>query len=316
MKRTIALLSMVVCVAVAFGQAKGPKAVKRAQPPKASKSEVFYADAFKEGLVGERPADLGKPMAPTGNQAATSASIEGSGATQSAGGWSALISPATIEDSIKALKLQVDQEVTTATDFAGKGHKLARRDYSLLAMLFGIAAEYGGDVRWKKDAPAARDAFARSAANFKVGTAQAFAEAKARKEELGDLVGGSSPFGGKEAEAKANWAQVAGRAPLMQYLETAWEPRLKPALANKNQFTSSSDKVLRDAELFAAIGEVLAKEGMPDADAAEYKAFSAKLRDGAKQVIDAVKLKNYEQATSASSIIGKACAECHESYRS
>ena len=34
-----------------------------------------------------------------------------------------------------------------------------------------------GNVRWKKDAPVARDAFARSAANFKVATDQAFKEA-------------------------------------------------------------------------------------------------------------------------------------------
>src|SRR5205823_10891788 len=110
------------------------------------------------------------------------------------GGWSGLISAATIEDAIKSLKQQVDKEVTTLSDFKGKGHKLARRDYSLLAMLFGIAAEYEGDVRWKKDAAVARDAFARSAANFKVATDQAFNEAKARKEELTELVSGSAPF--------------------------------------------------------------------------------------------------------------------------
>jgi hypothetical protein len=312
---SIALL-FVLAAATAYAQTKSAKAVKRARPPKLTKSDIFYADAFKEGLVGERPADLAKPVAPASSQAVSSAPAAGSGAPLAASGWPALISAATIEDMIKALKQQVDQEVTTATDFAGKGHKLARRDYSLLAMLFGIAAEYGGDVRWKKDAAAARDAFARSAANFKVGTPQAFAEAKARKEELADLVGGSSPFAGKEADLKANWAQIAGRAPLMQFLEMAWEPRLKPALGNKTQFTASTDKVLRDAELFAAIGEVLGKEGMPDADSAEYKAFSAKLRDGAKQIIEAVKTKNYEEAASASGTISKACAECHESYRS
>src|SRR5204863_6675169 len=110
--------------------------------------------------------------------------------------------------------------------------------------------EYDGEVRWKKDSPAARDAFARSAANFKVANDAAFNEAKARKEELNDLVGGSSPFANKTAEAKAQWGQVAGRDALMQHLESAWESRLKPALSNKTQFTANSDKVLRDAEMF------------------------------------------------------------------
>jgi cytochrome c556 len=316
------LVYLVIVLAFSAGfllaQTKTAKTVKRAQPPKFTKTDPFFADAFKEGLVGERPDDLNKaaPSVATGSGTPTSSAPDSGSGAASGSGWSRLISAPTIEDTIKSLKQQVDKEVTTLSDFKGKGHKLARRDYTLLAMLFGIAGEYDGDVRWKKDAPPARDAFARSAANFKVATDQAFNEAKSRKEELTELVGGSSPYAGKSADAKATWAQIAGRAPLMQYLESAWEPRLKPALAEKSQFTANSDKILRDAELFAAIGEVLAKVGMADADAAEYKALCARLSDGAKQIIDAVKTKDFDQASKASATIGKACAECHENYRS
>jgi hypothetical protein len=313
-------------LAVAWAQTTAPKTVKRAQPGKL-RNDIFYADAFKEGLVGERPADLGKAgavaaagpasSAPAAGSSAASGPAGSSAASGPAGsGWSALISPGTIEDGIKGLRLQVDKEVTTLSDFKGKGHKLARREYTMLAMLFGIASEYEGEVRWKKDSAVARDAFGRSAGNFKVATDAAFNEAKARKQELGELVGGSSPYGGKTGEAKTNWPQIAGRAPLMQYLETAWEPRLKPALSDKAAFTANADKVLREAELFAVIGEVLAKEGMADAEAAEYKEFCLKLRDGAKQIIDAVKQKNFDEASKASATIGKACTECHENYRS
>lgn len=312
----MALVTVTPALAV-LAQTKSPKTAKRAQPPKFGKHDPFYADAFKEGLVGERPANLGQPGSAVGNRSSSGASASAAG---SSGGvplsaWSKLISATTIEDSIKALKLQVDQEVTTPSDFAGKGHKLARRDYTLLAVLFGIAGEYDADVRWKKDAPAARDAFARSAVNFKVGTPQAFQEAKLRKEELTDLLGGSSPFAGKEAETKANWGQVANRAPLMQHIEVVWDQRLKPALSDKARFAANPDAVLRDAEILAALGEVLAKEGMPDADAEEYKAFSARLRDGAKTISDGVKSKSYEQAAPAGGIISKACTECHENYR-
>jgi len=320
MKRYLTIIAGIALPAVVLlAQTKAPRTVKRAQPPTKLKNDVFYADAFKEGLVGERPADLGKAGGVATAIAAPSSTPDpGSGASGGAvgGGWTAVISPQTIEDTIKSLKQQVDKEVTTLSDFKGKGHKLARRDYTLLAMLFGIAAEYEGDVRWKKDAAVARDAFARSAANFKVATDQAFNEAKTRKQELGELVGGSSPFGGKSADAKAPWPQVADRASLMQYLESAWEPRLKAALADKGALTSSADKILRDAEMFAAIGEVLKKEGMKDAADAEYLAFCNKLRDGAKQILSAVKQKNFNEASQASSTISKACAECHENYRS
>jgi len=317
----IGLAAVVFGVTSLTAQTKAPKTVRRAQPPPPAKlrSDLFYADAFKEGLVGERPADLGKAAAGSVGNAVSgvpSASSAPGSASPARGGWSGLISAATIEDTIKSLKQQVDKDVTTLSDFKGKGHKLARRDYTLLAMLFGIAGEYDGEVRWKKDAPVARDAFGRSAANFKVATDQAFNEAKARKEELNELVSGSSPFAGKSADAKAPWGQVADRAPLMQYLESAWEPRLKPALSDKGQFMTGGDKVLRDAELFAAIGFVLAKEGMKDAGDAEYQAFCNRLRDASKQIIDAVKQKDFDSASKAGSTIGKACTECHENYRS
>ncbi len=301
----------------ALAQTKAQRAVKRAQPPKLTNSGTFYADAFKEGLVGERPVNLGQPAAIAGGATsgpATSAPAAGGGVAGS--GWSALISATTIEDEIKSLKLQIDQGVTTPSEFAGKGYKQARRYFSVLAMLFGIAGEYDAEVRWKKDAPAARDAIARTAANAKVGTQQVWQEAKLRKDELGDMINGGTPYAGKEAEAKAAWKDVAGRAPLMQYLEQIWDPRLKPALADKGQFTANADKVLHDAEMFAAIGAVLTKDGMPDADSEEYKAFCVRLKDAAKTIAEAVKAKNYDQAAGASAAIGKACAECHENYRS
>jgi hypothetical protein len=299
------------------------KPVRRVQPPAELRGDVFFKDAFKEALVGQRPGNL---SAGTGGSASGSGAAPGSapaagsaasGSRPSAGsGWSQWISSGTIEDTIKQLKQQIDRQITTPSDFAGKGHKLARRDFTLLAVLFAVAADYDGDVRWKKEAAAARDAFGRSAANFKVGTSQAFNEARSRKNELAELIGGSSPFAGKEADPRPNWGQLAGRGPLMQFLEQAWEPRLKPALADKSKFTASAEQVLQDAELFAVIGEVLAKEGMPDADASEYREFAHRLRDGARQIREAVLQKNYEQASAASAVITKACAECHESYRS
>src|SRR5437764_15463723 len=69
MRRVLIGPAAVVFVATALNaQTKTPKTVRRAQPPPPAKlkSDLFYADAFKEGLVGERPADLGKAAAPTG----------------------------------------------------------------------------------------------------------------------------------------------------------------------------------------------------------------------------------------------------------
>ncbi len=316
---SLALAALVALMAapLLLAQQKG-KGVKRAQPPKLEKKgDVFFPDAFKEGLVGPRPADLGKGAATVvaGNPKDPAVPAAGNGGLAGSG-WSAIISGQTIEDEVKELKKLIDVEVTTPSDYAGKGYKVARRDFSMLAMLFGIAGEFDGEVRWKKESPIARDVFARTAANSKVGTSQVFQEAKLRKGELQDLVGGSSPYQGKDAEAKAVWSTVCGRTPLMQHLERIFEPQLKPLLSDKGQFTANLDKVTHDAEVIGAIGAVLAKDGMEDADADEYKAFCLKLQKASKDIVDAAKIKNFDAASSAGTAIGKACAECHEGYRS
>jgi cytochrome c556 len=318
--RVACVFVTIAACSFAWAQTKAPKTVRRAAPPKLDKPNPnFFADAFKEGLNGERPGNLGTVGAVVnntpGNNAPAAAAPANSGGVAGSG-WAALVSGGTLEDMIKTMKLQVDQGVTTPSDFAGKGYKLARRDFSMLAMTFAIIGEYDGDVRWKATAPAARDEFARTAANSKVGTTGVFNEAKKRKEELQDLVGGANPFEGKTGEAKASWKDVCNRSPLMQHLENVFEPRLKPACSDKGQFTANAEKLLQDAEVFAAIGAVLAKEGMEDADASEYTAFCDKMKNAALEIVDAVKSKNFDKASKAATDIGKSCTECHENYRS
>ncbi|ADB14773.1 hypothetical protein Psta_0076 [Pirellula staleyi DSM 6068] len=309
-------LLAVAAIPTASAQQKPPKTITRAKPPAfPANDSTFFEDAFRDGLVGGRPADLSKAVvaAPSGGAAAPMANA---GGPTSGTGWSALISPTTIEDEIKALKLVIDTGITTPSDFAGRGYKAARRDFSMLAMLFAVAGDYDGEVRWKKDAPAARDIIGRTAANSKVGTSQVFQEAKLRKQELQDLLSGSSPYAGKEAETKVTWPNVCDRSPLMMHLENIYEPRLKPALADKGSFTANADKILHDAEIIAVIGDVLTKEGMMDADDDEYKVFCEQMKKAGKEIAEAVRLKNFEAASSASTEIGKACTACHENYRS
>ena len=71
MRRLLAALliaALLVPALAVMAQTKAPKKVKRAQPPKFSQTDNFYADAFKEGLVGERPGNLsqanGLPVQP------------------------------------------------------------------------------------------------------------------------------------------------------------------------------------------------------------------------------------------------------------
>lgn len=311
------LAAIVLPAAWLYAQTKASKPIKRAQPPKPEASGgPFFSDAFSQ-LVGERPADLSKAVASAGNGASsTPAGSATNGGGLSGSGWASVISSGTIEDEIKALKSKIDGEITTPTEFAGKGAKLARRDFTVMAMLFGVIGEYDGEVRFKAFGPSARDAFSRVAANAKSsGNENVYKEAKLRKGDLQEVIGGGNPFGGKDAEAKATWNQVCHRSPLMMHLEEIYEPKVKAWCADKGAFTSNSDKLLHEAEIIAAVASVLKKEGLEDATADDYKQWCEQMTKAGRTIADAVKQKNFEAASAAASEIGKARDSCHGTYR-
>ena len=316
------LTCLTVVVSTGWGQNKNQRGVRRAATPKWQPSEskgIFFDNVFDgKTLVGDRPADLsvaksGTPKAPAaGGGGTTEAPSGGGGGT---GGWSKIIASTAIEDEVKAIKLMVDKGVTTPTEFAGKGYKEARRNFTMLAMLFGIVGDYDGEVRWKKEAPTAREVFARTAANAKVGTQQVFNEAKSRKADLDELMSGAGLSAKGSADGKITWAQTCDRSPLMMRLEIGVQGKLQPATASKAEFQGKKDEVQHEAQVVAAIARVLAQETMDDADAAEYKNFCKVLETAALEILDAIKLNSDEAARKAVGVISKSCDDCHGAYR-
>ena len=291
-----------------------PKKVRRVRLPKFKEKEfenIFFDDVFSQ-LQGERT--LGTRIVDNGGTGGNPA--DGGSPTQSATfDWSKLITSTTLEDEIKSLKLKVDTTVNTPSQFQGGGYGKARLHFSMVAALFGIIAEYDTeDVRWKKEAVLSRDLFAKVAANCKVGSQQAFNEAKLRKADLGDLVGGNG-IQGQINDKDFSWGNVVDRAPLMQRLEISVEEVLAPFTADASEFEANIDEVLHEAELVAALSELLCKEGLEDAGDDFYEGFAKQMRDAAREIADAVKLNNHESASKAVGTIRQSCSECHENYR-
>jgi hypothetical protein len=321
-KPAIILLVLLLGAPVVFAQ---PPA-RRAKLPEFTPADtrgLFFDNVFEQGLQGPRPANLGQApaVATTGGAGSnTPASTPATAGSESSSGnaglyaWSKIISATTIEDEIKALKLATDQTVTTPTKFAGGDYRTVRRDFSVLAMLFAIVAEYDGEVRWKDSAPPARDLFARTAANAKVGTSQVYNEAKQRRDQLADLLNGAK-IEGQASEPKATWPQVSDRSPLMQKLELAFQQKVLPWSSNPSAFKDNKSELKQQAEIIAAVAEVLKQEGMEDTGDPDYEGHCDKMKAAALEIVQAIQDGNQEAAGKAAGQIGQACSQCHESYR-
>ena len=314
------LLFTLTAIAIAFvGHLKSaPRGGYKRIKPDTSKvdSSPFFKDVFREGLVGDRPANLGSPAPPPMNIPPT-----GGGNNPPSGGgesgsdiWSPIVSAQTIEDEIKRTKLELDKDITTPTAFNGLGHKKCRKHFSLLGMLFAITNEYNGDVRWKDDAATARDLFGKAGRGCKVATPASYNESRRRLQDLGDMVNGSRLEAPGEPAAEVDWSLICERSQLMKRIEKSTS-KLREYTSSDSAFKSNQDDVKHEAEMLAAISVAMLQNGMPDGDDGDYAEFCNTMKDAAREIVDASKLGSAESAGSAVGNISRACDDCHEIYR-
>jgi len=283
----------------------------RAKPPEWSddQRELFPADA-RQLLVGPRPNFSG--LAAVASVATAESSVEAGAATEYK--WSEIIAAATLETEIKRQATRVAGLVGTATSFKGGGYRECRQAFSVLAVMFAIAAEHDEGARWSDKAAGLAELFGRAGANCKVGTDGSYREAAARGEDLAALVRGGRPEVPKPKDER-DWSKIADRSPLMQRMEEAQQERLTPLLASSRDFSRGAEDALHEAQVLAALAEVLTREGFQDADDEDYTAFARKLRDAAGDLSRAADNDTYEPARAAAGRVGQSCVECHENYR-
>ena len=293
----------------------------RARPPKFPNSVVdFFSTDARDSLSGDRPIfqSGGSGTKGDGGNPATNSPGGNSGGAPVAGvgSWSKLITAESIEGEIKSFKAQLGEDAKTPGSFKSGGVKKVRRLFTEYAALFAIISEYDGDVKWKSQAVAARELLGRCAANCKAATDGQFQEAKRVTEDLETLLGGGTITGPPDTEAKNNWPKIADRRVLMQKMEELHQKDIAAWTSSDGEFKKNSDKIIREAELMAALCEVCIKEGYEYAGDQDFIGFCRTLQKACLDEVEAAKNKNYEAARKAVSIGTKACADCHSGYRS
>jgi hypothetical protein len=309
---TVICTCVILCVAMAALVAQEKKA-KRAKQKyfKKSESKVFFTDVF-DNFVGARP-DFNAVAEIANNGGDPSA--PGTSALKSGGfAWSEIVSANAIESEMKALKLSIDGDVTTPSEFKGRGYLECRRHFSMVAALMGVINDYDKDIRWKEPAAAVRDVFSRSAGNAKVGTQQTYNESKIRKQDMQDIIGGAN-FVGESSDPANNWEVIVDRPPLMERISIAFEEKLQPSIANEDEFKKLVDEMKHEAEILAMLSEILSLEGMEDAGDETYDGYAQSMKTGAVDYAQALKDGDYAKARAAAGVMGQACSNCHNEYQ-
>jgi hypothetical protein len=227
-----------------------------------------------------------------------------------------LISAETLADEVKTYLPLLTEAVKTPSQFKGNGARGARRYFSMLATVFGIIAQFDGDVRWKSQAAAARQLFARAGFNTKSDNENVLKEARLRLEDLTALVRGETFAVPANVEPQPNYnEQVSNRPPLMWRLEKAYEERLSAWSADAGQFNKNLNAVRHEAEMVAALAQIIQHPSYTDADSESYIEYARALQKAALEIRRAVEQKDFASASSAAGNMRKACDNCHLDYR-
>jgi hypothetical protein len=308
------LVVVLLLTTLALAQKKGARPA-RAAPPKTFDDEtnrLFGKDPLTL-LKGERPSVSGQ-RPPTGGNPNNTGGPNVVGPTAGGDGWARLISDGSIADEIKSYRLPAAESTKSPGVFKGGGNRKLRNHYGVVAAMFAITAEYPSDVRWKEVASGARDAFARAARNAKAADSNTFKESKARSDDLDLLVNGEKvEF--QPGAAEFVWSEICERRAIMKRFKLAQNDRIKQWTANKAEFDRNRDNIVFEAEIIAALSEVIQKEEYEYYDDEDYLAFCKQMQRHALGVRQAATDNNLAEVQRAAGELTKTCSACHEGYK-
>ena len=309
-KSAIALSLLLISVVTSLAaDEKAARKHPRAQPPTfaaAAVDGIFYEDVAAQ-LTGALP------RAAQRSAGATTAASGGDATATAESPWKALIEAATLEDLVKNSSKPLDVATSSPAKFAGGGYQTSRLEYIKLAILFGVIAEYPGDIRWKHSAHRAHQEFSRAAANGKAGSLQVYNESKAKKQLFNDLLNGTRLDAGSTTTFA--WGEAIDRDASMQLLEWTLREAMAPAVGTDASFATDSAKVQQYAQLTAVVGQLLQRPEMADADSEEYRQLAQQMMSAATAVRTAAAEADHAAARLAISELDASCNRCHEVYR-
>ena len=271
---------------------------------------LFFADA-REHLVGARPQDAGrsnaKPIAaePTGDPRQPADTTDR---------WSMLVDADTLTAEIRRIVNQLTVPLKKSASFQGGGNLVCRRNFGLLAVLFGVVDQFDQQVRWQGVAKQMRDRCLQASNNCKAASTQSYAAALDTKIVLEELLRGQAPADDASGGSTEERPPV-DRALLMQSMKLAVKERLSPALANSREFRKRAQLATEQAQLLAVLAKVIQQEGYDYVDDDTYLDEARQLGQAALELNDAAREKNYEAARAAAGKVGQSCSRCHEDFR-
>lgn len=303
-------------------------------------NKVFFDDAFKHytpgGLPGDnvpkRPAPTPAenppqiagttpsptpptPVSPTTNPFAPGNSAAPlPGLKLGSGEWSSLIPTNVLENEVKRQVAATRIATRSIGLFKQRGANQAKRQFSLLAVLFGVVNLYDGEVRWKNESAAIRDLSAKAATACEAEPSRTtFDVAEEHSIRLGDLINATKLDLPSNSPKQVSWAELSSLTPLMQRAEEGLQSKLMAWGASQGEFQANQEDFLHEAAMLAVLGKVIQDKNYLDEP--DYLKFAKMMEENAQKAVQAASQGQFQLVSDALMGLNNSCTQCHSKYR-
>ncbi len=308
-----AVASLLVLLPVSHGQQRQRDEHRVARPDWSDTGEfadVFFEDAFADALVGDRPPHLlPKPDADGVTSKSTSGSAGGD--PSALVGWSSLVSVESLGNEVKAIGSRLAQLTTNKRRFL-ENKPDARIDLGILAIVLAILDDYDQTSRGKSRLAEVRGQIEAARAAFQ-DNSQFYQSTRLASALVTDLIRGNLPP--SDTARAVDWSEIADRGIIMARLETALHDRLAKAIASSAGKQPDLATLLHEAQVVAALGQVLSQNGLADAADETYVDYCRRLTSTATNFARQLDAVDPDQLTRSAQQLEQRCTDCHDEYR-
>lgn len=305
-------------------------------------NKVFFNDAFEHYTPGGLPGDdvperktpepstnppqiagttptpepdpISSPVQPSNPFGPGNSSAPLPGMKLGTGKWTSIIPTNVLENEVKRQVAATRIATRSIGLFKQRGHRQAHRQFSLLAVLFGVVKEYDGEVRWQDEAAAIRDLSAQAAAECEKEPSRAtFEAAEEHSIRLGDLMNATKLSLPSNPPEKVSWSELASLPPLMQRMEEGLQTKLNVWGANEAEFQANQEDFLHEASILAMLGKVIQDKGYLDEP--DYQKFAKMMEENATKAVQGASQGQFQMASQALVGLTQSCTQCHSQYR-
>lgn len=258
--------------------------------------DVTFPDA--EALIAERAAQ------------------SGADAAGSRVDWSKLVPVETIKNEVALESTLLKDATKNPGFFKSSGAKSAETHFSMMAAMFHMGTRYGAETPWdKQNLTALRDLTADAYQKAVFADDDAYAAAQQSLKEVDNWL----TSGKTAAEPAGNdpaWSdEVLPFYAIMRRMETAQRTKLQPWTASQNDFVAKKDEIIHEANVLAALAQIMMDESYPLAGEGDYQNWAKTFRDNALGIAEATKAGDFEKASDFYRDNNVQCDSCHGVYR-